>query len=158
MIHTTRRLLILSRLADRQSVITIANGFTTDAGLKIYIGAAPELSDGDPDEAIAIVPRDDLPKESGYQWTTLPVEIQALGKAGTADAWSKLEVLLGAIKIATELPDRTLGSLLKGDMTRGSTRVVERPPGSTTIALGVIYVCSYVEPWGNPTIGVEEDT
>lgn len=158
MITTTRRLLILLRLGQLLSVITKANDFTTDAGLKIYIGAAPELGPGDEDDAIAIVPRDDLPTESGYQWTKLPVEIQAIGKASVADAWTALEVLLGAVKIAVEVQDRTLGSLLKGDMMRGATRVVERPPGSPTIGLGVIYVCSYVEPWGNPTIGVEEDT
>lgn len=163
-VTTTRRLLILLRLGARLSVLTTANGFTTDAGLHVYIGAAPELGDGDPDDAIAVVPRDDLATEEyGKQWIKLPIEIQAIGKASIADAWSKLEVLLGAIKIAIENPaDRNLADggapLLKGDMTRGATRVVERPPGSPTIALGVVYLCSYVEPWGNPTIGVEEDT
>lgn len=154
----TRRLLILDRLAERASVITRANGFPSDAGAKVYLGAAPELADGDPDEAIALVPRDDSPREQGYQWTTLPVEIQAIAKASIAEPWLAVELLLGAIKVAIELEDRTLGSLLKGDMTRGPTRTLEREPGSTTIGLGVTYLCSYVEPWGDPAIGVGEAT
>lgn len=153
----TRRLQILSSLAARVAVITVANGYPTDAGLRIYIGAAPELAEGDPPDAIAIVPRDDAPSEPNYQWVRLPVEIQALGKAA-ADSYIALEVLIGAIKVAIELEDRTLGSLLTGFMLRGPTRTLEREPGSTTIGLAVTYFCSYVEPWGDPAIGVEEAT
>jgi hypothetical protein len=156
----TRRLLILERLAALAAVVTRANGFASDAGLHVYLGAAPELGPDDPDEAIAIVPREDVASEPNYQNVDLPVEIQAIAKATLTEPWIAVEALLGAIKLAIELEDRTLGSLLKGRMTRVSTRTLERPPGSTTIGLGVTYRCPYVEPWGDPAIGVpaEEST
>ncbi len=154
----TRRLLILERLAQLAARITLANGFPTDAGARIYLGGAPELGPEDPADAIAIVPRDDQPREPNYLWIVLPVEIQAIAKATIADPWIAVEVLLGSIKLAIELEDRTLGSLLKGDMTRGPTRTLERQPGSLTIGVGVTYYCSYVEPWGNPAIGITEDS
>lgn len=150
----TRRLLILERLAALAATITIANGFTIDTGLRVHLGAAPELSDNDPDDAIAIIPREDSVTEPNYQIVILPVEIQAIAKASIASPWLAVEVLLGSIKIAIEHEDRTLGAILKGAIRRGPTRTLERPPGSTTIGVGVIYMCEYVEPWGNPAIGV----
>lgn len=154
----TRRLMILDELARRAGVITTANGFPSNAGARVYLGAAPELGDGDPNEALAIVPRDDSPTEPNYQFVTLPIEIQAIAKASIEEPWIAVEVLLGAIKLAIELPDRTLGSLLKAQIRRGPTRSLERVPGSTTVGAGVLYLCEYVEPWGNPAIGVPEAT
>jgi hypothetical protein len=151
----TRRLLILERLAARAAVITIANGFATNAGASLYLGAAPELSDGDPDEAIAIVPRDDTPTEpTGRVDVILPVEIQAIAKASLEEPWTRVELLIGDLKRAIELEDRTLGSTLKGQMKRGPTRTLERLAGSTTVGAGVLYLCPYVEEWGNPAYGV----
>lgn len=150
----TRRLLILERLGALAGVIQKANGYDTDAGLRVYIGAAPELADADPDYAIAIVPADELTTEDGRLSNTFPVEVQAIGKAGAVDAWINLELLIGDLKKAIELEDRTLGSILKGVMKRTATRTLERPPGSTTIGLGILYTCPYVDEWGNPSYGV----
>ena len=154
----TRRLLILERLGALVEVITIAHGYDSDAGAAVYIGTAPELAQGDPDFAIAIVPGNELSVEQGRLSNTFVVEVQAIGKAAAAEAWIVLEMLLGDIKRAIELEDRTLGSILKGVMTRGSTRTLERPPGSTTIGLGVSYTCPYLDEWGNPAYGVPEAT
>jgi hypothetical protein len=150
----TRRLLILTRLAALASTITKANGYDTDAGLKVYIGGAPELGPDDPDYAIAIVPGDELATEDGRISNSFPVAVQSIGKLSAADAWIGVELLLGDLKHAIELEDRTLGSILKGVMKRGPTRTLERPPGSTTIGLEVFYTCPYLDEWGNPSYGV----
>lgn len=150
----TRRLLILERLGQLAAAITVANGFDSDAGLRVYIGASPELGPADPDYAIAIVPGDELATEDGRISNSFPVEVQAIGKAGAADAWINLELLLGDLKRAIELTDRTLGSVLKGVMRRGPTRTLERPPGATTIGAGITYLCPYIDEWGNPSYGV----
>lgn len=155
---TTRRLLILERLGALAGAIQKVNGYDTDAGLRVYIGAAPELGPADPDYAIAIVPGDELPVEDGRIANTLPVAVQAIGKSDSADAWINLELLLGDLKKAIELEDRTLGSVLKGIMRRGPTRSLERPPGATTIGLEIFYTCPYVDEWGNPSYGVPEET
>jgi hypothetical protein len=120
----TRRLLILTRLAALASTITKANGYDTDAGLKVYIGGAPELGPDDPDYAIAIVPGDELATEDGRISNSFPVAVQSIGK------------------------------LSAGVMKRGPTRTLERPPGSTTIGLEVFYTCPYLDEWGNPSYGV----
>jgi hypothetical protein len=154
----TRRLLILQRLGALAGAVQKTNGYDTDAGLKVFIGAAPELGPTDPDFAIAIVPGDELTTEDGRQSNAFVVEVQAIGKATAADAWIVLELLIGDLKHAIELEDRTLGSVLKGVMKRGPTRSLERPPGYTTIGSAISYVCPYVDEWGNPSYGVPEET
>ena len=151
----TRRVLILQRLGALAALIQTANGYDTDTGLRVYLGAAPELGDADPDYAIAIVPGDEIPTEDGRIMNSFPVAIQAIGKSSAADAWINLELLLGDIKRAIENPaDRTLGSILKGVIKRGPTRSLERVPGATTIGLEIFYTCPYVDEWGNPSYGV----
>lgn len=154
----TRRVLILQRFGALLGTIQVANGFDTDAGLKVYIGAAPELGPTDPDYAIVVVPRDELATEEGRIANVIPVEVQAIGKVTIPDAWIGVELLLGDIKGAVELEDRTLGSILKGVMKRGPTRTLEREPGSTTIGTAIVYTCPYVDEWGNPSYGVPEST
>ena len=150
----TRRSLILSELGTRAAAILVANGYDTDAGLRVFLGVAPELGDADPDYAIAIVPGDEIPTEDGRISNTFPVAVQAIGKAAAADAWIALELLLGDLKKAIELPDRTLGSVCKGVIKRGPTRTLERAPGATTIGLEIFYSCPYVDEWGDPAYGV----
>jgi hypothetical protein len=154
----TRRLLILERIGALLASITTANGYTSDAGLHVYIGVAPELGPADPAYVLAVVPGDELATEDGRISNLFPVEVQALGKSGAADAWINVELLLGDVKHAIELEDRTLGSVLKGVMKRGATRTVERPAGSPTIGTGITYSCPYVDEWGNPSYGVPEAT
>jgi len=155
-----KRLVILERLALLASTIRIANGFRSDAGLRVYLGAAPELGPNDPPDAIAIVPRDDLAQEQGRISVVFPVEVQAIGNASLEAPWRAVEFLIADLKIAIELEDRTLGSLLKGVMSRGPTRTLERVPGVTTMGVGIVYFCPFIEEWGNPAYGspIEEET
>lgn len=155
----TRRLLILQRLGALVGAIQKVNGFDTDAGLAVYIGTAPELGPTDPDYAIAIVPGDENATEDGRISNLFAVQVQAIGKAGIAEAWIGVELLLGDLKEAIEDPnDRTLGSIFKGVLKRGPTRTLERPPGSTTIGTTITYSGTYIDEWGNPSYGVPEAT
>ena len=154
----TRRTMILARLAALAATITKANGYDSDAGLKVFVGGGAELGPADPDYAIALVPGEELAEEQGRIANTFPVAVQAIGKSDAADAWINLELLLGDLKKAIELEDRTLGSVLKGVMKRGPTRSLERPPGATTIGIEIFYLCPYIDEWGNPSYGVPEET
>lgn len=142
---------ILAAFLARIGAIQIAKGFATDAGLAVTLGESPQLGPDDPDVMIAIIVNDDDPKFQGLQiMTQLPVSIQALAKADLADPWLAVEALLGDIKRAVELPDRTLGGLVKRQIERGSTRTLPRESGSTVVGAQVTYVCPYTEVWGNP--------
>ena len=149
-VRVTKRLRILDAMAARLSAITIANGYETNAGQALYIGAAPELSENDPPAGIAIVPLDTTTREDGPIWETFPLDIQAIAYADLEQPWIAVELVIGDIKRAIEQEDRTLSSILKGDLDRNSTKTLERQPGSKTVGAGVTYVCSFVEPWGNP--------
>jgi hypothetical protein len=146
----TKRLRILDAMAVLLSEITIANGYETNAGQALYIGAAPELSENDPPAGIAIVPQDAVTRENGPQWEVFPLDVQAIAYADLEQPWIAVELVIGDLKRAIERTDRTLGSILKGDLVRGSTKTLERLPGSKTVGAGVTYLCSFVEPWGNP--------
>jgi hypothetical protein len=142
---------ILAALLARVGAIQIAAGFTSDAGLAVTLGESPLLGPDDPDVAIAILVNDDDPKYQGMQiMIRLPVSIQALANPNLADPWLAVEALLGDIKRAVELEDRTLGGLVKRQIERGPTRTVLREPGSTVVGAQVTYICPYTECWGNP--------
>lgn len=145
---TSRRQLILEALQARVSAILLAGGFATDAGATVFLGETPQLGPDDPFEAIALVPDDDSVQDKGYLFVQLPVAVQALAKADLDAPWETIEAILGDIKAAVELDDKTLGGLLKAPMMRGTTRTLAREPGSTTVGAGVTYICSYVEQWG----------
>jgi len=137
-------------MAALLSTISIANGYETNAGAALYIGAAPELAEADPPAGVALVPLDAVTRESGPQWESFPIELQAIAYADLVQPWIAVELIIGDVKRAIEQADRTLGSVLKGDLVRNSTRTLERVPGSKTVGAGITYVCSFVEPWGNP--------
>jgi hypothetical protein len=148
---TPNRQLIIEALRDRLKVIEVANGFTTDAGRALFLGETPELGEGDPDAAIAMVIREDDVRYQGMNLMIgLPVSIQALVKVSLDQPYLLIEALLGDIKRAVELEDRTLGGLVKRQIQRGVTRTMEREPGSTTAGVSILYVCPYTEVFGDP--------
>jgi hypothetical protein len=147
----TRRSLILQAFVTRLSAITVDNGFETDAGATIYLGEAPALGPDDPAVAIALVVDDDHPTYQGEQvFNQLPIDICALAKVDIDQSWLAVEALIGDIKRAMELPDRTLGKLVPRQIIRGVTRTLPRETGSTTIGALVRYTAPFVEVWGNP--------
>lgn len=151
----TRRRLILEALVARVEAIKEANGFETDAGESVHLGETPALGDDDPDQAISMVPGADEPKWSqhgkGFQ-IGLPIAFHAVAKASLEpkQAFWLIESLIGDIKRAVELEDRTLGGLLAWPMERGSVEGLPREPGSLTVGAAVNYTVIFKEGWGNP--------
>lgn len=126
--------------------------FETDAGEHVFIGERPELGKNDPDEVLAVVFGDDeVTKDTQKIYLTLPIEIQAVVKVGPANAWSRIESMLGDIKRAME-HDAVKGRRELGGypMRRSATRTLPREPGSTSIGVGVTYLVDYAEAWGTP--------
>jgi hypothetical protein len=151
MATTTRRLAILVALMERVAEITTANGFASDAGHTVLLGEKVEFGESDPEQAVAVVVLSDIPQHVGENVSmVMPVEFQAIAKADIDQPWIAAEQLLGDIKKAVELPDRTLGGLTPRFIKRGSTRVLPREPGATTVGVGVTYLVPYEEAFGKP--------
>jgi hypothetical protein len=131
--------------------ITVANGFVTDAGATVFMGEVLSLGESDPDVVLALVVADDFVRSQQVTVAlTLQVEIQALARAELAQPWVIVEAVLGDIKRAIELEDRTLGGLVRQQVLRGVTRTLPREPGTPTVGVGVTYLLPYVEEWGTP--------
>lgn len=155
---TSQRVLILealvTRLRDIRTRDTAASGATyeTDAGLAVYVGERPELGESDPYVAIAVLPQEDDVAGIGQQlafMVTLPIAIEAIASVDRLDEpYLAAEAVVADIKRAIE-GERTLGGLVS-DMRRGSTAVVPREPGTTTVGVAVTYQLTFKEPWGNP--------
>lgn len=145
----TKRLDILLALQTLVATITIEGGFQTDAGATVFLGEVPELGEDDANQAIALLVGDDEP--GADRMVVLPVTVVALVDVEQLDApWLALEAVLGDIKKAIETEDRTLGGLLKGQLTRGQTQTFPREAGSRTLGVGVTYRAPYLEVWGQP--------
>lgn len=148
---TPKRQAILEALRDRLEAITTANGFRTNAGQTVCLGETPALGPDDATVAIAIVVGDDEPRFQGeHVFVSLPIGVQALAQADLDDPYLAIEAVLGDIKEAVELEDRTLGGLVPRSIDRGSTRTLEREPGSTTVGVELEYSAPYTEVWGAP--------
>jgi hypothetical protein len=147
----SRRQLILEALKARAEKIRIADGYQTDAGLTVHLHEAPAFGEDDPETAIAMVVADDELKWHGNKaFIVLPIEFQALAVASPDVPWGALEAILADIKMAIELPDRTVDGLAAAYMERGTTRTLGREPGVESVGVGVQYLVPYREAWGNP--------
>jgi hypothetical protein len=143
------RLSILTAVRTRLQGILRTAGFATDAGALVRLGEAFELAENDPDAALAIVVRDDTVKAQGKKlFITLPIAVYALGKVNLDEPWEAIEDLLLDIKAVMETDDLRLGGLLRASMERGSTRTIDREPGSLTFGASIAYYLPYDETWG----------
>jgi hypothetical protein len=151
---------ILTELLARLATIAIAGGFQTDAGQLVRAGETPQLGPDDPDAAIAVLVRDDLPFDmsgfgeapEGITVTVLPIEIQAVVKADLEQPLVSVESVNADIRQAIETSDRSLGGILAKALTRGRTRTYGRQPGSTVVGSGVEYRAVFAEGWGGEAI------
>jgi hypothetical protein len=150
-----RRREILDAVLARLEAILTADGFVTDAGANVHLGDAPPFGPDDAREAIVVVVEDDEPKwQADGFFIELPLSIQAVVATGGVElgtAYQTAEAILEDIKTAVELADRKLGGLLAWHgLERGSTRTLQREPGSEFVGVAVEYRCPYRENWGNP--------
>ena len=152
----TKRRQIIEAFRDRLSAITLAGNFNTDVGRVIYLGEQPTLGAQDP-AAIAITVEEDAPDPgqglgggaNAAVKTELPVSIHALVFADIEAPLVAIEDVIGDIKKAVELADRTLGGLV-GELTRGPVRPLEREEGSVVVGATAEYRVVYSEGWGSP--------
>jgi len=148
------RLDIVSEMAARVAKILKADGYNTNAGQLVFLGEAPTLGPSDAEEAIALVVRDDAVRHQGENvFTVLPVEVQALVKAGVPGPLVAIERVIADIKYAVEMvagqQDHSLGGLLvPRGLERGTTRPLERDAGSEFVGASVEYRLSFAERWG----------
>lgn len=150
----TRRKSILEVLVGRLEAIRTSSGFDTDAGAKVYFGEVPALGESDPDQAIALVPGVEEPQwqvDGHAMRVRLPVHVAAIAKADLAEPHAAIESLIGDIKRAIELEDRTLGGLISFPMERGVVQAMPRESGSTTVGATLTYLVAWKEGWGNPS-------
>lgn len=147
----TRRQVILAALRIRLQAIHVADGYQTDAGDAVVIGEAPQLGPDDSDVAIALMVQDDDIQYQGENVNALlPIEIQAVAKVDLERPWWTAEMVLGDIKRAIEVDDRTLAGVVPRRIQRGRTRIKDREAGSSTVGIGVTYIAPYLEAWGRP--------
>lgn len=150
-VEKTKRQRILEAMQARLQEITVDNGFATDAGLHVALMETMVLGPDDPAEAIGMVVGEDIVRFHGARFLIeLPVSVQAVARADITAPWSKVEAVIGDIKRAMELEDRSLGGLLREPLTRGSVRAIAREPGSLFVGAEVPYEPKFIEEWGDP--------
>jgi hypothetical protein len=147
----TRRAAIIAAVVDRLEVIRRENNFRTDAGKAISVGKEATLGEGDDAPALSIlIPEDEVRWHGEHVGVMMPLEFVATIRVEVVDGWMELEALLGDIKEAFELEDRTLGGLVPQKFERGTTRTYEREAGSDVMGIVLTYNVPYPEMWGHP--------
>lgn len=156
----SRRELILERIVSRLEAISLSHdtiAFATDAGQAVFLGEMPGFGPDDPPYAIVVTVGDDEVAYEGEAFLIqMPIGVQAVVPADLAKPYMASEAVAADIKRAIELPDdvdggRTLGGLLAWHgLERGSTRVLQREPGSTFVGSEVQYGAPYREGHGHP--------
>lgn len=142
---------LVTWLTEQLAGIRVTNGSQTDAGETVFAGEAPELGPDDPDAAIALLLEDE---ETTWQRggkaavVRLPFTISAIAKADLEAPWKTVEQVLGDVRLAIEVEDRTLGGLLSDPLDWSSVRTLKREPGSTTVGVAVTYLAILKRGWG----------
>lgn len=156
----SRRQRILKAIEARLEDILIANDFQTDLGEHVLLGEIPAFGPNDPDQVLAILPREDQVDGQqlggGKLFIVLPVDVAVIVSAKTCNAGVIAEAGLSDVKAAMERDDMTLGGLLNGGrdnpegLLRGTTEPFERRTGADAVGFTITYACRYTESWGRP--------
>ncbi len=148
----SRRHRALEEIGTRLRSIAVANGFRTDAGAAVFMGADILLGPDDPPAAIGVaVGQDEVLHNGENVGMVVPVEVHAVVKTTVADPLLALEEVIGDVKKAVEQPDRTLGgALVTNGLERSTVRPREREEGSEFVGAIVEYRMTLAEAWGNP--------
>lgn len=153
---TSRRERFLDDVVARLQAITVANGFSTDAGLSVHLGYQPVFGPDDPAAAIVVIPGDDEVGQFQLKgFITLPLSIQSVVAVTTSldlgTGYRDSERALADIKRAMELDDRNFGGLLAWHgIERGVTQTLPREPGSLEVGVAIEYRAPMHEKWGAP--------
>ena len=147
----------IAELKSRVETILVANGFSTNAGQRVYLGEAPVASPGDPDASLALVVGEDDPGFQGeHVVVDLPVDIQVIVKADTSDPWTTVEEIIGDVKTAVETDHELAtvakpnGTLIHRGLERGRVAPFDRDSGSEYVGAAIRYNLKMAETWGAP--------
>lgn len=143
----SRRQQRIEAVLERLSAIRIEDGYSCDAGLKVFYAEQPALGPDDPESVICVVPQDTQIQANRME--ILPLEIQVIVKPDLDDPYLAAEAVLGDVAQAMELADRSLGGLVKW-MEIGQARLLPRPDGSTVTGMVQTYELHYLREWGTP--------
>ncbi len=154
----TARIRILQAFINRLKEISVDNGYATDVGRTVLLGEVFSLGPND-GPAIALVAGEDEPQGGqglgggegaavSIEWTVSAIALIS-SDSDIEAPWLTIEHVIGDIKRAMELDDRTLGGLV-GEFSRGQVRPLEREEGSTVVGGAVDYTMLYFESWGQP--------
>jgi hypothetical protein len=148
----TRRRRILDALKARAQKITIANGYATDAGLRVLIGRQVVSKDDTfPLIAMAVAPEPVLRGAGDRARLNLDVEFHALATADVDDPLRPVEDLLGDLKRALfRKEDRTLNGAAI-DVAYVGEGTLEREEGGAIVGVRVRLTADYVEMYGDPS-------
>ena len=159
----SKRQRILEAIRCRLVEIRVENGFQTDLGFNVLLGEVPAFGPDDPEQVLAILPREDqvdaqqLGGRTGTKlFIELPVDISVIVSARAQRPAAIAEAGLSDVKQAMELADMTLNGLLSGGrdhpegLRRGTTEPFERRTGSDAVGFSITYGCRYQETWGQP--------
>ena len=146
----------LAVLLSRVELISVANGYQTNAGEHISVAETVTLGPDDPEASIAVLVS---PSAPGHEMENivveLPLEVAAVVREGSAVlaefgrySWFTVEAILADIKRAVEQDRNLAGTVM--EFKRGPERPFDREPGSEFVGAGVEYVLRYVERWGQP--------
>lgn len=149
---SARRQEILEALLARLHDIAPANGYATEAGLRISYGRT-QLSPDDTLPAATLVPGDPTLQGQGegdrYR-LSMPVTASGLVTVDPADPLASIEPLLADLKKALlRKNDVTLGGLAIRVRYVGE-HVADREEGGTTAAVQVSIAVEYMEGYGDP--------
>ena len=152
---STLRQQILAAWKARAEAILVANGFATDAGLRVEHRMAVPTED-DPTPLIyvysapaVIVAQDDV---IIYDWALYAT---VFTKTASADPLDDAELLLGDLERAMFLADRRLGDILRanrnvGDVLYGDTGVEGPVIGGRFVTAWVEAMVRYTTRYGQP--------
>ena len=158
----SKRQLALEDLLNRLSFIQTAKDYNTDAGLRIFMGEAPQFGEGDPPSALAVFVGDDSPETTGGTVRTrVPIEIWAVVPDDLPSPLMSIEAIIADIRAAVEIEadasvDRSLGLTDSGPATmptgleRGPARPLRREVGSGYVGCSQEYTARFETKWGTP--------
>jgi hypothetical protein len=156
----TKREQILEAIIQRLQLILQENGYRTDLGAHILVGRMPRFGEDDPDQVIAVLPKEDQVGTVQLQKIPVlwPIDIALLlAPDSLEEPWPTVEAGLQDVKRAIEdSDDRTFGGLLRGGQgnpggpVRGTTESFPRHSGSEVVGALITYGFPYTEVYGNP--------
>lgn len=150
-VPTTTRARILEAMRVRLAGIRRVNGYATDAGDRLSIGAV--FFGADDDLALALIPGDSKKvgsRQLRKKARTLELQIVAMAATDDRDAWMRVEALIGDIKRAVETDDAELGGLLTSPLEDGEELALSSGEGGESFGTSVFYIATYIEGWGHP--------